>query len=76
ARALIGQPRVIIVDESLESIEPKVREHCVAALTKEDAPWTLVALVGDGSMELAKSCLRVVTLQDLVKPGHRAEEAA
>jgi ABC-type bacteriocin/lantibiotic exporter with double-glycine peptidase domain len=76
ARALMGQPRLIIVDESLESIEPKVREHCVAALTKEDAPWTLVALVGDGSMELAKSCLRVVTLQDLVKPGHRAEEAA
>lgn len=76
ARALVGHPRLIVVDESLESIEPKARELCVAALTRKDAPWTLVALVGDASMELAKGCVRVVTLAELSKRSRSAEEAA
>jgi ABC-type molybdenum transport system ATPase subunit/photorepair protein PhrA len=74
ARALMGQPRLIVVDESLESIEPQARERCVAALTRKDAPWTLIALVGDASAELAKGCVRVVTLAQLARKN--SEEAA
>jgi ABC-type bacteriocin/lantibiotic exporter with double-glycine peptidase domain len=76
ARALMGQPRLIVVDESLESIEPQARERCVAALTRKDAPWTLIALVGDAGAELAKGCVRVVTLAELARQGRKSEEAA
>lgn len=65
ARALAGAPRVIVVDESLESIEPRARARCVAALTRPGAPWTLVALVADASVALARGCARVVSLADL-----------
>lgn len=74
ARALIGPPRLIVVDESLEGIEPAARERCVAALTRADAPWTLVALVSDASVALASACKRAVTLEQLSRP--RGEEAA
>jgi ABC-type multidrug transport system fused ATPase/permease subunit len=65
ARAFTGSPRLIVVDESLESIEPAARARCVAALTRPGAPWTLVALVADESVALARACARAVTLADL-----------
>lgn len=67
ARALVGSPRLIVVDESLESIEPEARAQCVAALTRSSAPWTLVALVADATVALARGCERTVDISELSK---------
>lgn len=65
ARAIAASPRLIVVDGSLESIEPLARARCVAALTRPDAPWTLVALVPDENVDLARACARAVHLNQL-----------
>ncbi len=65
ARALASSPRLIVVEESLESLEAGARARCVAALTRDDAPWTLIAMVADASAQLAQSCARTMTLSEL-----------
>lgn len=67
ARAIAGNPRLIVVDESLEAIEPVTRARVVAALTRPSATWTLVALVPDAHVALARACNRVVTLEELAR---------
>lgn len=62
ARALAGTPRLIVMQASLESLEPAARALCVSALTRADAPWTLVALVTDPGAALARACERTVRL--------------
>lgn len=65
ARALAGAPRLIVMQESLESLDPAARALCVSALTRPGAPWTLVALVTDSSAALARACERTVSLPAL-----------
>lgn len=62
ARALAGAPRLIVMQESLESLDPAARALCVSALTRPGAPWTLVALVTDPGAALARACERTVDL--------------
>lgn len=62
ARALAGAPRLIVMQASLESLEPAARALCVSALTRPGAPWTLVALVTDSGAALARACERTVSL--------------
>lgn len=71
ARAIAGTPRLVVLDESLEPIEPLARRRCIAALTRPGAPWTLVAFVSDPGATLARACGTQVTLDDLAAPGHR-----
>lgn len=68
ARAMAGQPRLIVVDESLEVIEPLARARCVSALTRPGAPWTLVALVTEPSVALARGCSQLLSLDTLAPP--------
>lgn len=75
ARAIAGAPRLVVVDESLEAIEPVTRARVVAALTRPSAPWTLVALVTDVNVALARACSRVVSLDELTQPPPTGEEA-
>lgn len=65
ARAVTGSPRLIVVDESLEGLDPLARAQCVGALTRDATSWTLVALVADANVALARGCQRVVTLAEL-----------
>ena len=58
ARALIGEPRLLLVDEALENIDPERKSAVMAALTDPGAPWTLL-LASHDSSELAL-CSRVV----------------
>jgi ABC-type bacteriocin/lantibiotic exporter with double-glycine peptidase domain len=75
ARAIAGNPRLIVVDESLEAIEPVTRARVVNALTRPDAPWTLVALVPDAHVALARACERVITLESLARASSSTPEA-
>ncbi len=65
ARALVGSPRLIVVDESLEGLETDARARCVAALTRDAAPWTLIALVNEPQAALARACSTHHTLASL-----------
>ncbi|MBE2248804.1 MAG: ATP-binding cassette domain-containing protein [Myxococcus sp.] len=65
ARALAATPRLIIVDDTLEGLDPVVRARTVAALTRKDAPWTLIALVSDRTSALARACGQVMELSGL-----------
>ncbi len=56
ARAIAGAPRLLVVDESFDRLDPRRRADCVAALTRLGAPWTLVALVNDAESPLARAC--------------------
>lgn len=61
ARALVGAPRLVVVDASLEGLAPDVRQAVWAALSRDGAPWTLVMLVNDPTSSTAKACERVIT---------------
>ncbi len=75
ARAIAGTPRLIVLDESLEAIEPIARRRCVAGLTRPSAPWTLIAFVSDHTGALARACPTRLTLEDLGRPRQRPGDA-
>lgn len=68
ARAIAASPRLIVVDDTLDSLDPVSRSRVVAALTKKDAPWTLVALVSDPGSALARACTEVRDVTSLSHP--------
>lgn len=72
ARALASSPRLIVVEASLESLEPQARARCVAGLTRAGAPWTLIALTADSNAALAQSCARTLTMAELSNGGEAA----
>ncbi|MEI8258098.1 MAG: ABC transporter ATP-binding protein, partial [Deltaproteobacteria bacterium] len=44
ARALAEQPRLIVLDDALDGLDDGQAAIVTAALVREDAPWTLIAL--------------------------------
>jgi ABC-type bacteriocin/lantibiotic exporter with double-glycine peptidase domain len=63
ARALAGQPRLVVADLPLDAWPPEKRRPVLDELTRADAPWTLIAVVADGAAPLARACQRVVEVQ-------------
>ena len=60
ARAVLGRPRLLILDESVDSMDVETRAAVLPALLGPDAGWTL--LVVTHSDEVARLCGRVVRL--------------
>lgn len=67
ARAIAGSPRLIVVDESLEALTAEHRTRCVQALTRDGAPWTLIALVNEPQVALARACSTHLSLEELTE---------
>lgn len=65
ARALVGRPRLLLVDECLALVEPGARRELVEALTDREAPWTM--LVVTHAREMLEACDRVLVLEDGAK---------
>jgi ABC-type multidrug transport system fused ATPase/permease subunit len=63
ARAIVAQPRLLLVDETLDDLDEESRETALKVLFSKDAPWTLVIATHDTA--LAKRCEQVVSLGDL-----------
>jgi len=61
ARAIVGQPRLLILDEALDHMDSDIRGTVLPAILGRDALWTL--LVVTHSDEVAKLCDRIVTLE-------------
>ncbi len=66
ARAIVGEPRLLVLDEVLDDMDRSVRDEVVPAILGRDARWTL--LVVTHSLEVASLCDRCVTI-----PKRRAE---
>ncbi|MFK7930746.1 MAG: peptidase domain-containing ABC transporter [Myxococcota bacterium] len=47
ARAVVGRPRIIVVDHTLDAFDVPARDELLGALTGPDAPWTLIILTQD-----------------------------
>ena len=62
ARAIAGSPRMVLIDDFLESFDATSRGHLIESLTGEHATWTLVAACDDPAF-LAR-CTHVVHLKE------------
>ena len=60
ARALVGKPRLILIDRVLDGIEPGLLEQLCAALFPEHRPWTVIVVTRDPAV--ARRCDRTVNL--------------
>jgi ABC-type bacteriocin/lantibiotic exporter with double-glycine peptidase domain len=72
ARAIAGQPRLLVLDEVLDDMDRSVRDEVLPAIVGRDARWTL--LVVTHSLEVASLCDRCITLSKR-RPSSRAHES-
>ncbi|MCL6507783.1 MAG: ABC transporter ATP-binding protein/permease, partial [Bryobacteraceae bacterium] len=61
ARAIVGSPRVLIIDEVLDDMDQEVRREVLPAILGPEARWTL--LVVTHSQEVARLCSRQVRFE-------------
>lgn len=62
ARALAGKPRLLLIDDVFDVLDPVVKRDLLARLLRKDAPWTLVVVTHDP--EVMAACDRVIVLRD------------
>jgi ABC-type bacteriocin/lantibiotic exporter with double-glycine peptidase domain len=62
ARSIVNHPRLLVMEEFLDNMEPADKRHIVEFLTQENHNWTLVIISNDE--EVAKACDRVLVLDD------------
>ncbi len=61
ARAIVSQPRLLVVDNVLDHTDYSEREQFLPLLFGDDAPWTLVCITAEE--DLLSRCSRVVRLE-------------
>ncbi len=62
ARAIIGKPRLLILDESLDNIDADSHKKVIDVLFNEKSPWTLILTTHNP--DLASHCDQVYFLKD------------
>lgn len=62
ARAIVGQPKLLVMEESLGNLNSRDRRRIAQLLTDRKRPWTLVSVTADPL--LASLCDRVVVLKE------------
>ena len=62
ARAIAGDPRLLVIDEGLDSIDLDARRKVVETLFDRSAPWTL--LIVSYGQEVVSNCDRAVILSN------------
>jgi ABC-type bacteriocin/lantibiotic exporter with double-glycine peptidase domain len=60
ARAIIGKPRLLLLDEVLENMEPQLLEELADAVFARSNPWTL--MVATSEPDVLRRCTRTVDL--------------
>jgi ABC-type bacteriocin/lantibiotic exporter with double-glycine peptidase domain len=61
AQAVVGRPRLVVVDDYYQNIEPESREHLVQCLMDRGEPWTLLLVSHDP--QFLAACDRVLVLE-------------
>jgi putative ABC transport system ATP-binding protein len=67
ARAIAGNPGLLLVDNLLDGLEPQLRSEVLAGLIDPQAPWTL--LIISANPEVLAACGRVINPQGLQQKG-------
>jgi ABC-type bacteriocin/lantibiotic exporter with double-glycine peptidase domain len=62
AQAVVGRPRLVVVDDYYQNIEPDSRQHLVQCLMEHGEPWTLLLVSHDP--QFLAACDRVLVLED------------
>jgi ABC-type bacteriocin/lantibiotic exporter with double-glycine peptidase domain len=62
ARAMVGRPRMLVLDEALDGLNRDVRSKVVDAVLGEGRPWTVVLTTH--VLDLSVKCDRVLRLTD------------
>ena len=60
ARAIVGHPRLLLIDGALDGLADEVVSRLFSRLTCEGRPWTL--LIATGKRFVAEACDRQVSL--------------
>ncbi|MBL8828401.1 MAG: ATP-binding cassette domain-containing protein [Planctomycetaceae bacterium] len=60
ARAIVGQPRLLVLDETLDTLDPAVRDHVLPCVLDEARPWTVIIVTS--RLTLAAQCPRQIEL--------------
>lgn len=60
ARAIAGRPRLLILDETLDGLDPATRQRAIASLFDRAAPWTLLLVTND--QDIAGRCGQTLRL--------------
>jgi ABC-type bacteriocin/lantibiotic exporter with double-glycine peptidase domain len=63
ARAIAGNPGLLLVDNLLDGLEPDLRREVLDGLVDREAPWTL--LIVSANPEVLAACGRVINPQGL-----------
>lgn len=66
ARAVLGKPRLLVLDETLDHMDADIRQNVLPAVLGRDAPWTLLVITH--SDEVEKLCDRVIRLDRPTTP--------
>lgn len=61
AQAVVGRPRLVVVDDYYQNVEPDARQHLVDTLTDRREPWTLLLVSHDP--QFLAACDRVLVLE-------------
>lgn len=62
ARCLAGKPRLLLLDDVFDVLDPPVKRALLTRLLKRDASWTVITVTHDA--EVMAACDRVVVLRD------------
>jgi ABC-type bacteriocin/lantibiotic exporter with double-glycine peptidase domain len=60
ARAILGQPRLLLLDRALEHLDDEARGRICEVLFAEDSPWTLVVVTE--REDILRYCTRQISL--------------
>lgn len=69
ARAIVGRPRLLVLDETLDDLDNRVRESVLNMVLGPDRPWTLLVATHDDTV--AQACDRTITMKHTGKGGDR-----
>jgi ABC-type bacteriocin/lantibiotic exporter with double-glycine peptidase domain len=61
ARAIASRPRLLLIDETLDRLPPKMRSETWKNLSKSSQPWTIVIVTHDP--EILAACSHVIPMQ-------------
>jgi ABC-type bacteriocin/lantibiotic exporter with double-glycine peptidase domain len=62
ARAILGSPAVLVLDEAIDGLDPRDREPLLDALLAPERPWTAILTSNDPAIHAR--CDLVFALED------------
>jgi putative ABC transport system ATP-binding protein len=68
ARAVVGRPRLLILDETMDNMDAELRAAVWPAIQGRGEGWTLLVITH--SDDVARLCDRVVRLEKAEAPAH------